>query len=87
MLQNQSNRRSQSGEKISQEANQNSTEKQANKLKRGKTRVTGLRMVLALNMIVREDTTNSHDQSSGKESKTKAILYHPLQWTKNCSSV
>ena len=68
---------SQSGQKvISQGTNENSKSKRANCLKRGKTRVTKPRLVLALNLIGRERGAGLLDQSQseGKQNQSKTTL-------------
>ena len=57
--------------KISQEANDNSKEKQANRLKRGKTRVTKSRLVLGLNPICWQDGASFLDQSQCEVKETQ----------------
>ena len=63
---------------ISQGTNENSKSKQANCLKRGKTRVTKSRLVLALNLIGRGKSVGLLDQSQSEgkqnQSKTTHIL-------------
>ena len=62
---------------ISQGTNENSKSKQANCLKRGKTRVTKPRLVLAfLNVIGRERSAGLLDQSQseGKQNQSKTTL-------------
>ena len=61
---------------ISQGTNENSKSKQANCLKRGKTRVTKSRLVLALNLIGRGKSVGLLDQSQseGKQNQSKTTL-------------